>query len=198
MDYEDKLLHVRKLEDYHPKYKDRTLQWAKIYFKMVQGDPDCELIENEIDWARLIKFILLELQAQKPIPLCSKYLVKKGFDLKKRSIHLTIQMLHNFVVVTTQSSSIGYVDKEEYKEDKEVRKNKSKSTYAPAVTMTEDEYKKLTEKHGEDITLSAIEILSNYKLSSGKKYKSDYYTLLGWPVDEAKKKMAENKPLTEF
>ena len=71
MDY----IHVKNLDKYHPGYKDRTLQWAKIYFRMVQGDPDCEMIEDEIDWARLIKFILLELEAQKPLPLNDKYLI---------------------------------------------------------------------------------------------------------------------------
>lgn len=90
-------IHVRNLEKYHPGYKDRNLVWAKIHFNMVQGDPDCEMIDNEIDWARLIKFIILELQAKKPIPLNEQYLSKKGFNLKKRPISLTLQMLHNFI-----------------------------------------------------------------------------------------------------
>ena len=48
-------IHIKNLEKYHPGYKDRTLQWAKIYINMAEGDPDTELIENEIDWARFIK-----------------------------------------------------------------------------------------------------------------------------------------------
>lgn len=100
---EKKYIHVRNIEKFHPGYKDRQLSWAKMYFNMVQGDPDCEMIENEIDWARLIKFIILELQAKKPIPLDEKYLSKKNFDLKKRSIFLTLQMLHNFVDIVTVS-----------------------------------------------------------------------------------------------
>jgi len=64
---------------------------------MVQGDPDCEMIENEIDWGRLLKFILLELEAQTPIPLDERYLTKKGFNLKKRPISLTLNVLHNFI-----------------------------------------------------------------------------------------------------
>ena len=92
-------IHVKNLEKYHPGYKDRKLIWAKIFFNMVQGDPDCEMIENETDWARLIKFIILELQARKPIPLSDKYLIRKGFDLKKRSISLTIKELHEFIEI---------------------------------------------------------------------------------------------------
>jgi len=97
----DKYLHIRSLEKYHPGYKDRELKWAKMYFNMVQGDPDCEMITSEIDFARLIKFIILELQAKRPIPLEPEYLKRKGFDIKKRPISLTINMLHNFVEVVT-------------------------------------------------------------------------------------------------
>ena len=99
-----KYVHVRNLEKYHPGYKDRSLQWAKIYFNMVQGDPDCEMIDDEVDFARLIKFIILELQAKKPIPVDNSYLQKKGFNLKKRSIELTLRSLHNFLVIDTQLS----------------------------------------------------------------------------------------------
>jgi hypothetical protein len=121
-------LHIKQLEKYHPKYKDRTLQWAKIHFKMVQGDPDCELIENEIDWARLIKFILLELQAQRPIPLNEQYLVKKGFNLKKRPISATLNVLHNFIELCTENKIHDYVDKEKDKEKEVDSKSKTSVT----------------------------------------------------------------------
>ena len=94
-------IHVKSLEKYHPGYKDRTLQWAKIYINLADGDPDTELIDNEIDWARFIKLILLELRAQKPLPNSDSYWQRKGFDLKIRPMSLTIQMLHNFLEVVT-------------------------------------------------------------------------------------------------
>jgi len=97
-----KYIHVKSLEKYHPGYKDRTLQWAKIYFKMAQGDPAMELL-HEIDWGRYIRFVLLELEAQSPIPLDEAYLVKKGFDLKIRPMSFTLQMLHNSVEVVTEN-----------------------------------------------------------------------------------------------
>lgn len=97
-----KYMHIRNLEKYHPSYKDRVMLWAKIHFNMVQGDPDCEMITNETDWGRLIRLIILELQAKKPIPIDPEYLKRKGFDLKKRPIQLTIKMLHNFIEVCTE------------------------------------------------------------------------------------------------
>lgn len=58
------------------------------------------------------------------------------------------------------------------------------------VSMTNDEYEKLIKEHGESNTKILIEILNNYKGSTGKKYKSDYLAILNWVIDKAKK---ENK-----
>jgi len=138
-------IHIKNLEKYHPTYKDRNLQWAKIYFKMVQGDPDCELIENEIDWGRFIKFILLELQAQQPIPLDEKYLTKKGFNLKIRPIQLTLNMLHNFVECDTQLSKVCGTDK-----DKEEDKDKEKEEDKECLSF-EDVYLKYPNKVGRKV-----------------------------------------------
>lgn len=120
-----KYIHIRSLKKYHPSYTDRKLKFAKIFFDMAQGDPDCEMITNEIDWSRLIRFIILELQAQKPIPLDRNYLEKKGFNLKKRPIELTIQMLQHFLEVVTEPLQNRYVEEEE-EEEKDKEKEKSK------------------------------------------------------------------------
>lgn len=98
-------IHVKNLERFHPGYKDRSLLWAKINICMVQGDPEMEMIDNETDKWRFICFILLELQAKKPLPLDDGYLRKKGFDTRKRPISLTIQMLHNFLDIVTEEFS---------------------------------------------------------------------------------------------
>ena len=52
--------------------------------------------------------------------------------------------------------------------------------------MTEDEFKKLVDQFGLEDTNRMIEILDNYKGSSGKKYKSDYRAILSWVVDRLK------------
>lgn len=54
---------------------------------------------------------------------------------------------------------------------------------AENVTMTNDEYQKLLAAHGPADTARLVEILDNYKGSSGKKYKSDYRAILSWCVD---------------
>ena len=91
-------------------------------------------------------------------------------------------------------------EKEEEKEEEE-KKEKSiakaipkkkapKTAFADFVSMTNDEYSSLIARLGEADTKRAIEILDNYKGSSGKKYVSDYRAILSWVVD----KLGEAKP----
>lgn len=72
----------------------------------------------------------------------------------------------------------------------------NKKNYAEAVTMTEEEYQKLLEKHTQAFVDKCIEILNNYKLSSGKRYKSDYHTILNWVIERVSKDypQLESKP----
>ena len=77
--------------------------------------------------------------------------------------------------------------------NKTIKKKESvsdKHQYAEFVSMKEEEYQKLVDEYGEDITKKCIEKLDNYKGSSGKKYKSDYRAILSWVID----RVNENKP----
>jgi len=66
------------------------------------------------------------------------------------------------------------------KPKKEPKPKPEKKKYAEFVMLTEDEYGKLVEKFGEEAAKRMIEVLDNYKGSSGKKYASDYRTILNW------------------
>lgn len=54
---------------------------------------------------------------------------------------------------------------------------------APLVSMTVSDHEKLIERFGAADTKRLVEILDNYKGSSGKKYKDDYRAILSWCVD---------------
>lgn len=104
----------------------------------------------------------------------------------------------------------GKNDKEEEKEeDKDKDKDKEeekdivtphapptepKVQWAEYVSMTNAEHQKLLDTHGPADTARLIEILDNYKGSSGKKYKSDYRAILSWVEDrlEEEKKRQPN------
>ena len=74
-----------------------------------------------------------------------------------------------------------YKDKDK---DKDKDKNKDiKIKYGEFVLMTEIEYKKLVKIYEEEFTKACIDRLNTYLGSTGKKYKSHYYTILRWVVD---------------
>lgn len=62
------------------------------------------------------------------------------------------------------------------------KSNPEKVKFAEFVSMTNDEYTSLVAKVGEQGAKRCIEILDNYKGSSGKTYKSDYRTMLNWVI----------------
>ena len=57
--------------------------------------------------------------------------------------------------------------------------------------MTLSEYERLVSDFGEPFTDKCIEVLDNYKGSSGRKYKSDYRAILNWVVDRVKEQHSE-------
>jgi hypothetical protein len=68
------------------------------------------------------------------------------------------------------------------------------------VTVTDDEEAYLVTKYGKDLD-EMVSILSNYKESTGKKYKSDAAALRGWVHDsllEKRAKAERNQPQKSF
>ncbi len=70
------------------------------------------------------------------------------------------------------------VDSDTEKDEKE------KKQIAPSVSMTEIQHQKLKDDFGEYVTQLAVDKLSNFKMSKGKKYKSDYHAILNWVIEE--------------
>lgn len=80
------------------------------------------------------------------------------------------------------------------------KKENSKSTAKPekklfldCVKLTDSEYKKLLDAFALEETLEKIERLNNYVMSTGKKYKSHYHTILNWSKKDSPKKHEEIK-----
>lgn len=67
-----------------------------------------------------------------------------------------------------------------------------KIKYAEFVKMTEEEYEKLVNQYGKDMTLRMITVLDNYKGQNGKTYKSDYRAILNWVVDRVQEEIKKN------
>jgi hypothetical protein len=71
-------------------------------------------------------------------------------------------------------------------------KNEKKKKYAEFVSLTLEEYEKLLEQFKEEGTAERIERLNLYKGSTGKKYKSDYLTILNWEKKNSQQKKSNN------
>ena len=112
------------------------------------------------------------------------------------NLHLEIQGIEkqaqlNTYLSRTKESSTKELNTAVSSSPKSISKSRSKKSakehYAEAVTMTEEEYQKLTAQHSKAFVDKCIEILNNYKLSSGKPYKSDYHAILSWVADRVSK-----------
>jgi hypothetical protein len=80
----------------------------------------------------------------------------------------------------------------------DLHRDNNKKEYSKSVHLTTIEHDKLVEKFGEKETKDKIESLSLYKLSKGKKYASDYATILNWDRRDEKEKNTPVMPKKRF
>lgn len=111
-----------------------------------------------------------EKQGIENLPLEFQRIEKQGIE-NQGQLNTDIQNTENKIIKDQKT-----------KEDKKIK-------YAEFVSMTEEEYQKLISKYGQAFTQRAIEILDNYKGSRGKRYKSDYRTILNWVVDRVNEEL---------
>ena len=97
-------LEIKNIEKYNPGFKDRILIWGKFYFSMLNSDHIFEMIP-EIDKWRYIAFVMLQLQTKEPVPLDTKYLKRKGFDLQKRRLATTLYTLRELITVNNGTNT---------------------------------------------------------------------------------------------
>jgi hypothetical protein len=79
-----------------------------------------------------------------------------------------------------RSTTVALPPKRKEVNRREEKGREEKKQIAQFVTMTDDEFQKLVVQFGEQGASDRIEKLSLYKGSSGKKYASDYLTILSW------------------
>jgi len=89
--------------------------------------------------------------------------------------------------ITVPSSSAS-AKKESIKKEKPPEKDK----YLDSVTLTREQHDSLKKKYG-DLLPAILQKLNNYKMASGRKYKSDYHAILSWVGNEVEKDMPSTK-----
>ena len=68
-----------------------------------------------------------------------------------------------------------------------------KVKFAEFVALYQKEFDALVAKHGKPTTNELIQILDNYKGSTGKKYQSDYRAILSWVEDKWRESQAKGR-----
>jgi len=128
-----------------------------------------------------------------------KWFIKKYIDfqygeLKENNrVHVSVM-----TILEKEGAYKGLISPMETAKDKDKDKDKDKVKYKDNVLLLKKEHDTLIEKYGEEATEWMIDKLSNYKLSKGKKYKSDYGAINTWVVDDAKKKGIIKEEIAEF
>lgn len=131
--------------------------------------------------------------------------IRDYINLLKFHQNITIKSTNKYSVVTVVNWALYQTDEEksaskstnksptngqQMDTNKNVKNGKNgkevKKHYAEYVRLTEEEYRKLTDKFGQAGTQDWIERLNLYKGSKGKKYASDYLTILNWAKKEDK------------
>ena len=74
------------------------------------------------------------------------------------------------------------------------RAKKDKIQLTEFVSMTEEEHQKLVDEFGQEDADALIQILHNYKGSSGKRYKSDYLAIRSWCVERLQEQKQKRQP----
>lgn len=94
------------------------------------------------------------------------------------------QQSNNRVTTEEQQSNTDNKDNKNNKDNKEHTPIKKMYGEFQNVSLTDLEYEKLLVKIGVSEIQRAIDILSSYKKSHGKSYKSDYATFHSWVIDK--------------
>lgn len=124
-----------------------------------------------LDLLKSDEMIAYKKDTKKTVVTIEKYRFYQGKEEEEKT-----PKEHEKDTETTQKHTNNNVNK--VKKEKKVKEIKKE--YAERVAMTEEEYKKLVDQFGQVGATERIEKLSLYKGSTGKKYASDYLTILNW------------------
>ena len=181
-------------------YKDRRPTWIKLLIEIIEefdadGNPKKFFYLPDCAKKTFPYLICLRANYNDKIPYPNDKWLKKRLGL--RSISLQPLADAGFITIDTESVSEPYQGGTECAHQRE-RESKSKRTekekHLDFVFLTSEEHKKLLQRYGDMNTRKLIDSLNRYIGSTGKKYKSHYFTLLNFAKRDG---MPELKPSKE-
>lgn len=118
-------------------------------------------------------------ERRKEVNFIKEYLLLDPTDFYGEKINVNINKIN--VDINNLNADNGTQSKV-----KKIKSNSKVYYKCHLVVVSEKEYQTCVDTYGENKTKEAFEALHNYKLSSGKKYKSDYGALNSWVWDKVK------------
>jgi len=101
------------------------------------------------------------------------------------SFRAKIKESHDKVMITSCKTRQDKTRQDKTKDTAKPEKQK-KNTFHDCVKLTKEEYEKLVDSFGINNTESKIQSLNDYIMSTGKRYKSHYHTILSWSRKDGK------------
>jgi len=173
-------------------YSHRNPPWIKLHHTILD-DYEYSCLQDASKLL-LITLWMLASKTENKIPYDLKWLKTKTMISGKINLKPLIEA--GFISVIQDASEMLATDKQNGGTETEKSRDRvetEKETFLEVIFLRKDEYEKLLKEHGKELTDRAIEIVNNYKMAKGKKYKSDYHAILNWGIEEARKKVSNGK-----
>lgn len=196
-----------------PLWKDLPLSYQHVFLVILEHV--CYRPQKFDDHGHIIELQIGQMCAslREIRKLCGKYIklwdVERGIDklilcqfvrqeVRHRKSIITITHLDTYNIIlnecaTTSGTNLRQtcdINKEVKKEKKEKTNKKEieKIAFRDCVTLSQVEHDNLLALHGKDLLGKMLDILDSFKGSTGKEYKSDYFTMKdgGWVLERAK------------
>lgn len=167
------------------KGKRTTLKKGQLLTGRKSISEKLKINENKVQ--RILKTLESEHQIEQQSSNKNRLITIVSWDKYQEDEQQIEQQLNNKRTTSEQQVNTNKNVKN-IKNDKNVKEKEEekKIHFAEFVSMTNAEYEKLVSTYGKDFADQCINILDNYKGSSGKKYKSDYRAILNWVIDRVK------------
>ncbi len=155
-----------------------------MYNKLLEDDD----FDSMPDDSKLLFFCLLLFASRKQNKIKRNFqFLQKRLPISKKITAKILQPLINASFINCYQDDSEEIAEclqdatpERETEQRQNRAEEEKDKYMDFVFLSKDEHQKLTDKFGEQPLLEKIASLNDYIGSSGKRYKSHYFTILAW------------------
>lgn len=174
----DRFINHHKLIAYNDETREVAIKnWGRYNLNR-GGKPIEDCVRKELSQVKdysLISFVSPSIENERIKAIYTSF--EKGFD---DTYHDT-------------STTRGQEEEEKEEEEKEEKKEK-KNLYFDFVKLTDSEFKKLVNELGEKITRDLMIRLNDYIGSTGRRYKSHYFTIRAWARKDGLVRGGSNAP----